>query len=339
MKNQETKNYFIDTEFHEHKKPVKFLGITIAKVWTIDLISIGIVCEDGREYYAMNRDLNLKHAKKNKWLNDNVLSKLPEKQPLYPPYGSPRIWQESMRWLPMEQIRQEVIDFCGGKPDWDESGSFYTYANGTPIFYGYYADYDWVVFCWLFGTMMDLPNGFPMFCKDLKQMLDDKLNDFQITLGEVEEWDKTEKDREATFDEKLKWLKKQPNYPTQKNEHNALDDAKFDINGKSAKECFYLHDSTGKIVPTLEPELLYSLYKCKGSINFHIKMWAESRGKFEMGSAEFSIEGKKKEKKDFEKYGLVFNDYKTIQEEYELLDWMIYAVEKQKYQYYICIIK
>ena len=55
---------------------------------------------------------------------------------------------------------------------------------------------------------------------------------------------------------------------------------------------------------------------------------------FEMGSAEFSIEGKKKKKKDFEKYGLVFNDYKTIQEEYELLDWMIDAVEKQKYQYY-----
>ena len=74
MKNQETKNYFIDTEFHEHKKPVKFLGITIAKVWTIDLISIGIVCEDGRSYYAMNRDLNLKHAKKNKWLKENVLA-------------------------------------------------------------------------------------------------------------------------------------------------------------------------------------------------------------------------------------------------------------------------
>ena len=46
MNNTKTKNYFIDTEFHEHKKPIKFLGFTIAKVWTIDLISIGIVCED-----------------------------------------------------------------------------------------------------------------------------------------------------------------------------------------------------------------------------------------------------------------------------------------------------
>lgn len=229
MKNQETKNYFIDTEFHEHKKPVKFLGITIAKVWTIDLISIGIVCEDGRTYYAMNRDLNLKHAKKNKWLKENVLDKLPAKQELYPPYGSPRLWQESMRWLPIEQIRKEVIDFCGGKPDSDEGGSFYRYDNGTPIFYGYYADYDWVVFCWLFGTMMQLPNGFPMFCKDLKQMLDEKLNDFQITLGETLEGKQMIKDREATFDEKLKWLKSQPNYPTQKNEHNALDDANWNF--------------------------------------------------------------------------------------------------------------
>ncbi len=226
--------YFIDTELHEHKKPVKFLGITIAKVWTIDLISIGIVCEDGREYYAMNRDLNLKHARKSKWLNENVLSKLPEKKPLYPPYGSPRIWQESMRWLPMAQIRQEIIDFCGGKPDFDESGSFYTYKNGLPEFYGYYSDYDWVVFCWIFGTMMDLPNGFPMHCKDLKQMLDEKV--------EVKNWDYgrdihnnlqehlSQPDRPATFEEKLAKIKTSASYPTQKNEHNALDDAMWNFN-------------------------------------------------------------------------------------------------------------
>ena len=36
-------------------------------------------------------------------------------------------------------------------------------------FWAYYADYDWIVFCQLFGTMMDLPKGLPMFCLDLKQ--------------------------------------------------------------------------------------------------------------------------------------------------------------------------
>jgi len=73
--------YFIDTEFHEHKRPVTILGIPIARTWTIDLISIGIVSEDGREYYAINRDLNLKYAKQDKWLRENVIDKLPEKQP------------------------------------------------------------------------------------------------------------------------------------------------------------------------------------------------------------------------------------------------------------------
>jgi hypothetical protein len=222
--------YFIDTEFHEHKKPVKFLGITIAKVWTIDLISIGIVCEDGREYYAINRDLNLKHARKNKWLNEHVLSKLPEKRPLYPPHGSPRIYQESMRWLPMDQIRQEIIDFCGGKPDFDVGGSFYSYPNGLPEFYGYYSDYDWVVFCWMFGTMMELPNGFPMYCKDLKQMLDEKVERLNLYYYKDILGKSSEVDRPATFKEKLEKIKALATYPAQKNEHNALDDAKWNYN-------------------------------------------------------------------------------------------------------------
>ena len=228
--------YFLDTEFHEHKKPVKFLGITIAKVWTIDLISIGIVAEDGRTYYAINRDLNLKYAKKNDWLKKNVLDKLPAKSELYPPYGSPRLWQESMRWLPMEQIRQEVIDFCGGKPQSDDFGnSFYEYKdNNYPEFYGYYGSYDWVVFCWLFGTMMQLPNDFPTFIKDLKQMLDEWVETKQWYYGR-DCWSNTgstdlqEKDRLATFEEKLTTVKRLKTFPKQNNEHNALDDAQLNF--------------------------------------------------------------------------------------------------------------
>ena len=42
-----------------------------------------------------------------------------------------------------------------------------------PEIWAYYASYDHVVFCQLFGTMMDLPNGFPMYTKDIKQLCDD----------------------------------------------------------------------------------------------------------------------------------------------------------------------
>lgn len=227
--------YFIDTEFHEHKRPVKFLGITIKKVWTIDLISIGIKCEDGREYYAINHDLNLKYAKKDSWLKKNVINKLPAKRELYPPHGSPRLWQESMRWLPMEQIKQEVIDFCGGKLYQDDFGNVrYEYPNGAPEFYGYYGSYDWVVFCWIFGRMLDLPNGFPMYIKDLKQMLDEYVDKQDWYYGR-DCWSNTgskdlqEKDRPATFSEKLKKVKEMSNYPKQDNEHNALDDANWNF--------------------------------------------------------------------------------------------------------------
>lgn len=99
--------------------------------------------------------------------------------------------------------------------------------------------------------------------------------------------------------------------------------------GKSAKECFYIHDSQGKIIPTNEPELLEQIFKCKGSINFHIKMWAESRAKGDLPKILFSKQCKEDVQKVFP------GDYeKTIEEEFELLPWMIEAVEKQRGKYY-----
>jgi hypothetical protein len=56
------------------------------------------------------------------------------------------------RW----QIAQALIAFMGEKPE----------------IWAYYADYDWVALCQLFGTMMDLPKGWPMYCRDVKQLCD-----------------------------------------------------------------------------------------------------------------------------------------------------------------------
>jgi hypothetical protein len=39
-------------------------------------------------------------------------------------------------------------------------------------FYTYYGNYDWVMFCGLFGQMVDLPKQFPMYTRDLKFLLD-----------------------------------------------------------------------------------------------------------------------------------------------------------------------
>lgn len=54
--------YFYDTEFIEDGA-------------TITLVSIGIVAEDGREYYAVSTDFD--GARANHWVRENVLAKLP----------------------------------------------------------------------------------------------------------------------------------------------------------------------------------------------------------------------------------------------------------------------
>lgn len=68
---------------------------------------------------------------------------------------------------------------------------FVSAGGSPPEFWGYYADYDWVAFCWLFGAMIDLPKGWPMYCRDLKQVADDlgvrlpHSNDRHNSLGDA----------------------------------------------------------------------------------------------------------------------------------------------------------
>jgi hypothetical protein len=117
--------YFLDTEFIEDGK-------------TIDLVSIGIICDDGRSFYFENSEADL--TKANDWVKENVLVHL--------------VGGEVS--IPRSIIRERLINFVNS-------------GETKPEFWAYYADYDWVVLCQLFGTMIDLPNGWPMFCMDIKQ--------------------------------------------------------------------------------------------------------------------------------------------------------------------------
>jgi hypothetical protein len=111
---------------------------------TIDLISIAFVCEDGREYYAVSKEFDL--ARCNAWVKANVLPKLP-------PFGG-------ADWKTRREIAEDIRGFL--------------LADGEPEIWAYFADYDWVVLCQLYGTMEDLPKGFPYWCRDLKQLMADR---------------------------------------------------------------------------------------------------------------------------------------------------------------------
>jgi hypothetical protein len=227
--------YFLHTEFHEYKKKPLF-GKPID---TIELISIGIVSEDtkkdafskrigksdrtyslpGREYYAICKDFDLKAAWNNEWLRENVLKSIHEELKVKEYGGSitRHFTFRNFKWLINEygktkkQIAEEIKEFVGFPNYYPFSTSNIGVCN-KPEFYAYYADYDWVVFCWLFGRMIDLPKGFPMYCIDLKQTLDEKAKTIPYSY-----------DKELG----LKSIKMLKDYPKQTNEHNALANAKW----------------------------------------------------------------------------------------------------------------
>jgi hypothetical protein len=197
--------YFIDTEFLEGTQKEKFPISLFRKETkpTIDLISIGIVSEEGREYYAISKDFNLKEAwnrfdwkqkkvndgiaeaYKDYWVRENVLRNLfnNDKYNHYKEINSFKEFKNLINHFGKtnKQIAKEIKEFVyqdhfnrvSFNDKLEKVHKVLSYKNETEIaFYAYYADYDWVVFCWLFGKMIDLPKGFPMYCVDLKQELD-----------------------------------------------------------------------------------------------------------------------------------------------------------------------
>lgn len=252
--------YYLDTEFLEGTQSKKMFGITLKTPPTIDLISIGIVCEDDREYYCVSKDFNLKEAwdrfdlknddsvgvrigclptkKKVYWLRENVLDKIfrellsiemeeyfSEKEE-----GTKRPSTEftckrleeliNQHGKSNKEIAKDVIAFC--RPTSTKAklcGVEVIEPVDFPIFYGHYADYDWVVFCWLFGKMTNLPEGFPMYCRDLKQILDGRASSFSRELIEKEQ------DIQTIVD----YIKNRPDYPKQDPgaTHSAIEDARW----------------------------------------------------------------------------------------------------------------
>jgi len=119
--------FFYDTEFLER-----------GPAYPLQLISIGVVAEDGREYFAANADFD--PATATPWLREHVLPQLP-------PRGE-------VCWKRPGAIARELVDFVGSEP---------------PEWWADYGAYDHVVLCQLFGDMDGLPPGWPMFSHDIQQ--------------------------------------------------------------------------------------------------------------------------------------------------------------------------
>ena len=232
---------------------------------TIDLISIGITSEDNRELYLISKDFNLKEAwnrydlkvqqvygdarniypegreYKEYFIRENVL------KPIFielwenekgakltnADFNSGIFNYKHLKSLinkygkTNKQIADEVITFVTGSDKINEGYGDY-WSN--PCFhdislYGYYSAYDHVTLCWLFGKMIDLPKGFPMYTRDLKQMLDEKvevlkLNRFGLLYERSREHDSPINIERLSIEEFY-------DYPKETNSHHSLSDAKW----------------------------------------------------------------------------------------------------------------
>jgi 3' exoribonuclease, RNase T-like len=123
--------YFYDCEFIED-------GVTI------DLVSIGVVAEDGREFYAVSTEFDAGRA--GRWVRANVLPKLP------PPSDA--------AWCSRARMREDLL-------------AFLTAGAGDVELWAWVAAYDHVALCQLWGSMTALPRALPRFTRELRQRWDE----------------------------------------------------------------------------------------------------------------------------------------------------------------------
>ena len=119
--------YFFDTEFIDDGR-------------TIELISIGIAAEDGREFYAEVDDADIPWERASAWVLANVRPHLGR---------GPR-------------FRKADLGAA--------IAAFVAAGAGKPEFWAYVGAYDWVALCQLYGPMLNRPAGWPKLARDLKQL-------------------------------------------------------------------------------------------------------------------------------------------------------------------------
>ena len=128
--------YFYDCEFIEDGR-------------LIDLVSIGVVDEHGREFYAVSTEFD--GARALPWVRRHVLDKLPS--------PADRAWRSRTR------IRDDLHTFL--------TEPLRTGADDAIELWAWYAAYDHVALAQLWGAMPALPRVIPRFTKDLRQRWDD----------------------------------------------------------------------------------------------------------------------------------------------------------------------
>lgn len=130
--------YFFDTEFFDNGT-------------TVEPISIGVVAEDGREFYAV-WDNALEVCRKDQWLWFNVAPHLPLHQ-----HDHPELDRDTGLIKSSFEIRDEIHEFLS--------------YDGKPELWGWFVSYDHLVLSQLWGKMIAVPDPIPQFSNDIRSLV------------------------------------------------------------------------------------------------------------------------------------------------------------------------
>lgn len=142
--------YFYDTEFKEDGR-------------TVDLISIGIVAEDGREFYAVSNEFDTRRVARDWWLMENVMSSIEHEQFVAAEFDGSPLLRDIFVTDPAAMSRKQMAM---------EIELFFQAGPTPPDLWAWYSAYDHICLAQLWGRMLDLPyDKVPMWTNDLKTLV------------------------------------------------------------------------------------------------------------------------------------------------------------------------
>lgn len=129
---------------------------------TIDLISLGMLRADGKEYYAINAGVTWLNVWRHEWLRENVIPHLPTREGtiMGQPYRALDRTHPDVK--PHDQIRDEVTLFLL------EAAALSGPTDELEL-WSWYGAYDHVALCQLWGPMISKPGFVPMYTNDIRQ--------------------------------------------------------------------------------------------------------------------------------------------------------------------------
>lgn len=137
---------------------------------TIELISIGMVADNGEEYYGINGELSISRLAGLPWHIENTVPSLPIRTTT----NKKLVWDighpDAKLIKSRARLRLEIFEFI-----YNNSDKRSTSVSDNVELWAWYGAYDHVALCQLWGPMNELPAGtIPMYTCDLKQELERK---------------------------------------------------------------------------------------------------------------------------------------------------------------------